>query len=73
MRLVRGQIWRCMNEACRAQIQVTVSSGLAEEGVNPHCPCGSPMKRPYAKPQLRRAEDPAEVKRLLEQLHAVLR
>ncbi len=31
------------------------------------------MKMPYTKPQTRRAEAPAEVKRLLEQLYAVLK
>jgi hypothetical protein len=72
MRLKQGQIWRCINESCGAQIQVMQSGGL-EDGSNPRCSCGSSMKMPYIRPQLRRAEAPAEVKKLLEQLYAVLK
>jgi hypothetical protein len=72
MRLERGQIWRCINQACGAEIQVIERSGLAG-GSNPRCTCGSIMKMPYAKPQLRRFEAPEEVKRLLQQLSVVLR
>jgi hypothetical protein len=72
MRLLDGQIWRCINETCGAQVRVIQSGGL-EDGSNPRCSCGSIMKMPYRKPRPRRAEAPAEVKRLLEQLYAVLK
>lgn len=73
MRLTYGQIWRCINETCAAQIQVTIGSNSASEGSNPRCSCGSPMKKPYAKPQLQQAVVPPDVRQLLEKLQAVLR
>jgi hypothetical protein len=72
MRLEPGQIWRCINQACVAEIRVMESSGLTG-GSNLRCTCGSLMKMPYSKPQLRRFEAPEEVKRLLQQLSVVLR
>jgi hypothetical protein len=64
MRLEQGQQWRCINQACGAEIQVMECAGLAS-GSNPRCSCGSIMKMPYKKPQLRRFEATEDVKRLL--------
>jgi hypothetical protein len=72
MQLKQGQVWRCINGACGALIQIMEGGGL-ENGSNPRCACGSIMKMPYVKPHFRRSETPEEVKRLLEQLYAVLR
>jgi hypothetical protein len=72
MRLERAQIWRCINQACGAEVQVLEPSGLAGDS-NPRCICGSIMKMPYSRPQLRRFEATEEVKRLLQQLSVVLR
>ena len=54
MKFLRGQLWRCRNEACGSEILVTISSRL--EGAIPRCTCGSTMsivKKPYAPPKLR--------------------
>jgi hypothetical protein len=67
MRLERGQIWHCINRACGAEIRVMESTGLTG-GSNLRCTCGSIMKMPYSKPQLRRFEAPEDIKRLLQQL-----
>jgi hypothetical protein len=72
MRLERGQVWRCLNGACGAQVLVT-ETGSLNGGNNPRCSCGSVMKMPYSKPQFRRFEDAVEIRKLLEQLAAVLR
>jgi hypothetical protein len=72
MRLERGQIWRCINQVCGTEIKVMERSGLTG-GSNPRCTCGSIMKMPYSKPQLRCFEAPEEVKRLLQRLSVVLR
>ena len=61
MRLKRGQVWRCINLGCGAEIQVVGDAG-PEDGSNPRCTCGSIMKMHYTKPQFRRAEAPQEVK-----------
>jgi hypothetical protein len=72
MRLKQGQVWRCINEACAAQILVTEAGGL-DEGSNPRCCCGSVMKMPYGRPHIRKTDTPNEVSRLMKQLSAVLR
>ena len=51
LKISSGQRWRCQNDACGCEITVMVSSKL--EGDNPRCSCGSVMKKPYTKPQLR--------------------
>ncbi len=65
MRLERGQVWRCINHVCGAEIQVREPSAITD-GSNPRCSCGSMMKMPYSKPRLRRFEATEEVKRLLQ-------
>jgi len=71
MRFKEGQVWRCLNDACGAQLTVT-ASGELDEGGNPRCCCGSLMKMPYAQPRIRFSDDSQEVRKLLQQLAAVL-
>jgi hypothetical protein len=54
-----GQIYRCQNEQCRAEIKVTKDS--IEGDSNPRCCCGAEMKKPYSTPILRRLETTAEL------------
>ena len=72
MRFKQGQVWRCLNDACGAQLLVT-ESGVLHEGGNPRCCCGSLMKMPYEHPKIRFSEESQEVRRLLQQLSTVLR
>jgi hypothetical protein len=72
MRLERGQVWRCIDQMCGAEIHVTELSAITN-GSNPRCSCGNIMKMPYSKPQLRRFEATEDVKRLLQQLAVSLR
>jgi hypothetical protein len=72
MRLKQGQVWRCLNDACRAEVLVTETGGL-EHGSNPRCCCGSMMKMPYEKPKIRHSEESHEVRRLLQRLASVPR
>jgi hypothetical protein len=43
--------WHCTDSACKAEISVQVAS--QNEGVNPRCICGSPMKKKYSSPVFR--------------------
>jgi hypothetical protein len=72
MRFKQGQVWRCLNDACGAQLLVT-ESGVLGEGGNPRCCCGSSMKMPYEHPKIRFSEESQEVRKLLQQLATVLR
>lgn len=72
MRLKQGQIWRCQNDACGAEILVTETGGL-EDGGSPRCSCGSIMKMPYTAPKMRSYVASEELRRLLDQLSVVLR
>jgi hypothetical protein len=72
MRLERGQLWRCSDRVCGAEVQVKEPSANAD-GCNPRCSCGKIMKMPYCKPQLRRFETTPDAKRLLQQLAVALR
>jgi len=72
MRFKQGQVWRCLNDACGAELTVT-ATGELDEGGNPRCCCGSLMKMPYGQPKLRLTEDSQEVRRLLQRLATVLR
>jgi len=65
MRLIQGQHWRCMNDACRAEIRVTGTGGLGE-GSNPRCSCGSIMKRPYHRPRFEAVNLSEKLRSLLE-------
>lgn len=51
MILRNGQIYRCQNRQCRAEIEVTKESIEGES--NPRCCCGAEMKKPYTAPVLR--------------------
>jgi hypothetical protein len=55
VRFIQGERWRCQNRAYGGEIQV-VTSSKAEDGINPRCPCGGIMKKPYHKPVLREHE-----------------
>ena len=57
-----GEIYRCQNEHCRAEIKVT--KGSLEGDSNPRCCCGAEMKKPYSTPVLRRLEPTAELTEL---------
>ena len=72
MRLESGQLWRCTDQVCGAEIQVKEPSAITD-GANPRCSCGKIMKMPYSKPQLRRFEATQDAKRLLQQLAVALR
>jgi hypothetical protein len=72
MRYRKGDVWRCLNDACGAQILVTEDAAL-ESDANPRCCCGSMMKMPYAQPTLRDTEESQEVRRLLQRLAHALR
>ena len=72
MRFRKGHVWRCLNDACGAEILVSQDSAL-EADSNPRCCCGSGMKMPYSQPRLRDTEDSQEVRKLLQQLAHVLR
>jgi hypothetical protein len=61
-----------MNQACSAEIQVIERAGL-RGGSNPRCSCGSIMKMPYIKPQLRRFEATDDVMSLRRLFSAVFR
>jgi len=72
MRFKQGQVWRCLNGACGAQLTVT-TTGELDEGGSPRCCCGSLMKMSYEQPRLSLTEDSQEVRRLLQRLSTVLR
>ena len=46
-----GQLYRCQNPNCRKVAVLQVDS--TKQKSNPRCSCGSEMKRPYSKPQVR--------------------
>jgi hypothetical protein len=55
-----GQVYRCQNVECRAEIEVKRAS--IEGPSNPRCCCGAEMKKVYSKPVLRTIDkDPAGV------------
>jgi hypothetical protein len=63
MILRKGQIYRCQNPECRAEIEVVKDS--IEAVSNPLCCCGSEMKKAYARPVFRTLDRNApEVKAL---------
>jgi hypothetical protein len=50
MILQKGQRYRCQNQECAAEIEVT--EGSIEGEFNARCCCGSQMKKPYSPPVL---------------------
>jgi len=52
MDIRKGERWRCQNPVCQSEILVTASSEVMD-GRNPRCSCGSPMKKPYVRPEMK--------------------
>jgi hypothetical protein len=52
MEIRKGERWLCQNLACQSEILVTASSEVVN-GENPRCSCGSPMKKPYVRPEMK--------------------
>ncbi len=57
MLMKEGEIYHCTNPACNGEVVVRRASEL-EGGSVPRCSCGSPMKKPYIRPQLRELTEP---------------
>jgi len=51
MTMREGERWICSNSECRCEVLV-LSAGT-QEGTNPRCSCGFPMKKAYSAPQVR--------------------
>lgn len=51
MILQEGQVFRCVNPVCAAELKVTSSSIEGDFAIK--CCCGSVMKKRYSKPVLR--------------------
>jgi hypothetical protein len=43
-----GERWHCINPLCRCAVLVENTGEM--EGLNPHCACGSVMKKLYSAP-----------------------
>ncbi len=52
MEIREGERWRCQNPVCQSEILVTASS-KGVNGKNPRCSCGSLMKKPYVRPEMK--------------------
>jgi hypothetical protein len=50
MRMKAEDRWHCTNPACGCEL--VVQSSALEEGKNPRCSCGAPMKKKYTSPVL---------------------
>jgi hypothetical protein len=46
-----GERWHCTNAACRCAVLVEDTGEI--EGRNPHCACGTVMKKDYSPPAFR--------------------
>jgi len=58
MRMMQsGQLYRCQNAKCRAEIEV--KSASIEGPSNPKCCCGAEMKKAYRPPVLRELDKDA--------------
>ena len=51
MILHEGQVYRCLNPICAAEIKVVRTP--IDGDFTPKCCCGSDMKKPYLKPVLK--------------------
>ena len=51
MLLQKGEIYRCQNRMCAAEIEIKRPSIEGHSAVT--CCCGNIMKKPYSAPQLR--------------------
>ena len=66
MLMKSGERWHCINPACQCTVLVETSGEI--EGRNPHCACGSVMKKDYSPPVFRyldflRLQEPALARR----------
>ena len=61
MEIRKGERWRCQNPACHSEILVVASSQVTN-GKNPRCSCGSPMKKPYVRPEVKTLRPTEEMK-----------
>ncbi|HEV3483581.1 MAG TPA: hypothetical protein VGR97_14780 [Candidatus Acidoferrales bacterium] len=59
MVLQKGQIYRCQNLQCHAEMQIVKDSVEGES--NPKCCCGAEMKKLWNTPVLRRLQPTPEV------------
>ncbi len=55
VRMERCDSWRCSNPDCGCEILVIVGARFASQS-NPTCVCGAAMKKPYRKPEIRKAD-----------------
>lgn len=65
MLMVKGEVYRCQNPSCRAEVRVERDS--TDGFSSPICCCGAEMKKPYEPPRLRRIEPTPEIIALLKQ------
>ena len=59
MILLKAQIYRCQDQLCRAEVQVTKNSTEGDE--SPRCCCGAEMKKLWSTPVLRRLHPAPEL------------
>jgi hypothetical protein len=59
MILQKGQVFRCQNKQCSAEMQITKDSIEGES--NPKCCCGAEMKKAWTTPLLTRLEETPEL------------
>jgi hypothetical protein len=70
MILRKGERFRCQNQQCRAEIEVTRDSIEGES--NPKCCCGAEMKKIWTTPFLSSLEESPELAHLFgRKAHAV--
>ncbi len=62
--MTEGQVYRCQNRVCDAEILVNKAS--REARANPRCGCGAEMKKPYSPPVLRKLDPDDELVSRLE-------
>lgn len=59
MILRRGQMYRCQNRICGAEVRV--ERGSIDGSYSPTCCCGAVMKKPYEPPTLRKIKPTPEL------------
>lgn len=64
MIMLKGEVYRCQNPSCRAEVRVEKES--RENSSNPICCCGTQMKKPYEPPRLSTLEPTPELISLFE-------
>lgn len=53
MTMREGEDWICSNRGCRCEVLVVHSAGT-NEGTNPACTCGFPMKKGLQRAQVQK-------------------